>query len=305
MTELVTPPPAPTGGQAVNPYDFRRPTKLSRDHVRSLQMASDTFAKRLTTVLTSGLRQVCQVDVSDIAQYSYDEYVSSLAVQTLMVPLEIDPIGTGALEMSLPVALAAFDHMLGGPGGTQPDRPLTEIETSICGKLIDQMLGVLVYAFESIAAVTITAGPIEYNPQFLQVASAADAVVVITFDLAVGRENAPLTLCLPLNRLLPRLTAKPREHGQDDSSTAHPLLRERLADVPVEMQVRFAATPIDSTVVLDLQVGDLVPLTHRVGHPLDVLVGGSPVGQAVAGRAGQQLAALITASAATTQKEMR
>src|SRR4051794_14985433 len=117
---------------AVVAYDFRRPTKLSREHVRMLQMAFETFARRLTTVFTSGLRQVCQVTIIEINQQTYDEYVSGLATPTLLVPITLPPLeGTGVLELSLPVALAAIDHMLGGPGGTQQTRALTDIESGL------------------------------------------------------------------------------------------------------------------------------------------------------------------------------
>jgi len=43
------------------PYDFRRPTKLTREHVRMLQMAYETFARRYTTLLTSSLRVASQI----------------------------------------------------------------------------------------------------------------------------------------------------------------------------------------------------------------------------------------------------
>jgi flagellar motor switch protein FliM len=299
------PPGGPATGRPVAAYDFRRPTKLSRDHVRALQMVYETFARRLTIVLTGGLRQVCQVSIADIAQQSYDEYVNGLPTQTLMVPLEIEPIGTGALEMSLPLALAAFDHMLGGPGGTQPNRSLTDIEVTVVRTLIDQVLGVLRYAFEPIVPIQTEAGAIEYNPQFLQIASAQDAVVVGEFDLTIGRETARLTLCLPLNRLLPRLVAKPREHGPIGVETSHPQLRERIVEVPVDLQVRFDTTNIDASVVLGLKEGDIIPLDHAVGAPLDVLVGGATVAHAVAGRAGTQLAALIVDVASHHAKEYR
>ena len=62
--------------RVVTPYDFRRPTKLSRDHVRALQMAYETFARRLTTLLTSTLRQVCRVNIREITQQSFDEYTA-------------------------------------------------------------------------------------------------------------------------------------------------------------------------------------------------------------------------------------
>lgn len=282
----------------VVPYDFRRPSKLSREHIRVLQMAYETFARRLTTLLTSGLRQLCQVTVSDITQSSYEEYVTGLQTQTLLCPLAVPPLaGTGVLEFSLPVALAAIDHMLGGPGGTQSPRTLTDIETSLLRGLLDQMVATLRYSLEPIVPLTPTLGPIEYNPQFVQAAGATDAVVIGEFDMVVGAERCRATLCLPLAPLLPRLMAqRPREGFEEDAGTTAATaqrLRERLGDVPLDVAVRFDPVALSPEQILSLAEGDLIPLSHRAGTPLTVQAGGITFASAVAGRSGRRLAALI------------
>jgi flagellar motor switch protein FliM len=311
VTELRPKQQARRTGQRGAPvaYDFRHPTKLAREHVRQLQMTYEAFARRLTTVLTSGLRQVCQVSVTDINQQSYDDYVSGLASPTLMVPIEIAPLaGTGVLEMSLPITLAAIDHMLGGPGGQQQNRGLTDIETSLLVGLLDQILGALRYSFESLVPIQPIAGPIEYNPPFLQAASAADAVVVGEFDMTVGREQSRLTLCLPLASLLPVLVAlHPREAAEQGvDSTAEQVARrarQRIGDVSVELSVRFRPVNMSPARILSLAVGDVVVLDHRSGAPLTIEIGGTGFAQAVAGKSGSRLAALVVDSNIDTSRE--
>jgi flagellar motor switch protein FliM len=278
-------------------YDFRRPSKLSREHIRMLQMAYETFARRMTTLLTSGLRQVCQVTLSEITQQSYEEYVTSLDAQTLLAPISVPPLaGTGVLQFPLPIAQAAIDHMLGGPGGDQQTRTLTDIETTLVRGLLEQMVATLRYSLEPIVTVAPTLGAIEYNPQFVQAAGATDAVVVGEFDMTVGTEQGRATLCLPLAALLPRLTAqRPRDEEQDVvlAETDARRLRERLGDVPLDVTVHFAPVALSPDRILSLAEGDVVPLEHRVGLPLTVRAGGVTFGHAVAGKAGPRLAALI------------
>ena len=290
-------------------YDFRHPTKLAREHVRLLQMTYETFARRLTTVLTSGLRQVCLVTVTEVTQQSYDDYIGGIPTPSLMVPIDVAPLaGTGVLEMSLPITLAAIDHMLGGPGGTQQNRSLTDIETSLLDGLLDQILGVLRYSFESLIPIQPTAGPIEYNPPFLQAASAADAVVVGEFDMTVGREQSRLTLCLPLAPLLPVLIAqRPREPEplgfQSSVAQAARRVRQRLGDVSVELSVRFRPVGLSPTRLINLAVGDVLVLDHKFGAPLTVEIGGTGFVQAVAGKSGTRLAALVVDSPTPLAKE--
>ena len=64
-------------------------------------------------------------------------------------------------------------------------------------------------------------------------------------------------------------------------------------DVPVEIGVAFAPKALDSAHILSLAVGDVVPLEHRVGTPLRVQIGGVHIADAVAGKAGTRLAALV------------
>lgn len=267
-------------------------------------MAGDTFGRRLTTLLTSSLRQVCEVSLRDVTQENYDEYVGSLPSQTLAMPLHAAPIGTGVLELSLPVALAAIDHMLGGPGGSQPSRALTDIETVIFGRLTDQLLAVLTYALEPVIKLDLAVGKIEYNPHFLQVASASDAVVVVDFDLTIARETCRMTVCLPLAGLIPRLSViRPRDAAQTGRVAINGAIRNQLVDVPVEATVLFDAVTVDSSTVLDLAVGDVIALDHRVGAPLTVRVGTTDVARAIAGKSGTRLAALVVDPPAQLLKE--
>jgi flagellar motor switch protein FliM len=289
---------APTSRRTVQPYDFRRPTKLSREHIRVLQIVFDAFAKRLTTVLTSSLRQVCSVKVEGIVQRSYEEYVGELPAPTLIVPILVRPLpGTGVLEFSLPVALAAVDHLLGGPGGSQPARALTEIEIGLMDGVLEQFVASLRHAFEPVFPITPQAGTIEYNPQFVQAAAATDAMVVAEFTLQVGREECRATLCLPLAPLLLRLaTEQPGDATREGELSPRAVarrMRTRLGSVPVDASVRFAPARVPSVRLMSLQAGDVIALPHRVGAPLSVEVGGETFAAAVAGRSGKKLAALI------------
>ena len=50
--------------------------------------------------------------------------------------------------------MTAIDHMLGGPGGAQPERPLTEVEMPLLRGLLERMLGELRYGFEQLVDIT-------------------------------------------------------------------------------------------------------------------------------------------------------
>lgn len=288
------------GRSGVSTYDFRRPTKLSREGVRILQVTFETFARRLTTLLTSSLRQVCHVSPKDISQQTYDEFVISRETPTLIVPLSLPGIQASAvMEFSLPVALAAIDHMLGGPGGPQPERTLTDIETTLLTGLLEQIVGVFAYAMEPVAMLDPSVGAIEYNAQFVQVVPGNDVTLVALFEMRIGKESTELALCIPLAPILPKLNAQrisadKAAAAQSAASSEARVIENRLRGTSVDIAVQFESVPMATRQALELEVGDVIPLGHRVGAPLAVKVGDVTYADAVAGRAGNQLAVQIT-----------
>ncbi len=292
-----------TKSSGPEPYDFRRPTKLSREHVRTLQIAYETFARQFTTLLTTSLRAVSQVTLLSIEQFTYDEYISSLSSPTIVAMITLEPLpGTAILEFSLSTAMASIDHMLGGSGGPQPARPLTDIEIPLLQSLIGRILGELRYAFETIVAVRPKLTGIEYNPQFVQAGVASDPVIVASFEMRVGAEECVATICLPFSMIVPKL--------QDDRSgvqlnaaqraardVAHRNLVASLETVPLAVSVRFQQVRMRPGDLINLSPGDVVPLAHPVTQPLAVTSAGITFAQAVPGSQGTRLACLVVAPA--------
>src|SRR3954466_8059451 len=192
------------GGPA--PYDFRRPIKLSRDHVRTLQIAFETYARSCGTLLTTRLRVVSSVSLASIEQLTYDEYMGSLANPTVIAVVSLDPLaGTVLLEFGSSAAMTAIDHMLGGPGGPQPERPLTEVEMPLLRGLVERMLGELRYGFETLVDISPKLREIEYNAQFLRAHQPSDALVIASSEMKSRTEECVASICLPFGTILPVL----------------------------------------------------------------------------------------------------
>src|SRR3954466_11800862 len=137
-------------------YDFRRPTKLSRDHVRVLQIAQEAFARQATTHLTSMLRTGARLELAGIEQFSYDDYIATLPDPVYIATFTIEPLaGKGMLAYPLDIAMATVDHMLGGSGtAEQPNRPMTGMESTIHGHLLHRLLPAFAPSFPHTTPIT-------------------------------------------------------------------------------------------------------------------------------------------------------
>jgi flagellar motor switch protein FliM len=289
------------GGSGPTAYDFRRPIKLSREHVRTLQIAFETYARSCGTLLTTRLRVVSSVTLASIEQLNYDEYVATLSNPTVIAVVSIDPLpGTVLLELSSNAAMTAIDHMLGGPGGPQPERPLTEVEMPLLRGLLERMLGELRYGFETLVDIAPKLKEIEYNAQFLRTHQPGDAVVVASFDTKIGAEECVGSICLPFNSILPvlerqetiELTAA--ERLVRDSSFRN--LTAGLSSAPIDVAVRFQPIRMRTDDIVDLRPGDVVPLGHPTSQPLEITVNETVFAHAVPGNQGARLACLVVPS---------
>jgi flagellar motor switch protein FliM len=283
------------------PYDFRRPTKLAREHIRTLQIAYETFARHYATLLTSTLRAVSQVSLISIEQLTYDEYMSSLSNPTIMAMVNLEPLpGTAILEFSMGTGMVSIDHLLGGSGGEQPERPLTDIETPLLHGLLERVLNELRLAIEPIVTVRPQLVGIEYNPQFVQVGGASDPMIVASFEMRVGAEECVATLCLPFGMIFPKLQG---DRGDVVISEAQRTAREAarrnlvagLGHVPLEVAVRFQPVKLRPAELVDLRPGDVIQLGHPTTAPLAVTSAGITFAHAVPGSQGSHLACLVVA----------
>lgn len=289
-----------TGVDGARPYDFRRPTKLSREHVRALQVGYETYARQCTTLITSTLRVVGQMSLVSVEQLTYEEYVNTLSTPTVMAMLSLEPIqGTGLLEMSLGSAMTTVDHLLGGAGGPdQPNRTPTDLEEPLLRRFIGRMLQEFRYAFSSLVDWHPAVTAVEYNPQFAQVASASDVMIAASFDLKIGVVESTSTVCLPFAPVLPLLEAATgrapaTEHQKRQREQAARLVNARLAEVPVTVGIDVGATTLTPAQVLRLRVGDVIPLQHSLTAPMRVTAAGVTFAHAVPGTRGKRLACLV------------
>jgi flagellar motor switch protein FliM len=290
-------------------YDFRRPTKLSREHVRVLQIAQEAFARQATTELTSLLRTGARLELTGIEQSSYDDYVATLPEPVYTVTFTIEPLaGKGMLAYPLDMAMASVDHMLGGSGNAeQPNRPMTGMESAIHAHLLLRLLGELSSSFAHIAEFEPEVNSVEYNPQLAQAAAGSDTVMVATFEVQVGKREGTATLVLPFSSFAPALNnaASPQlsESALAKRRRATEALIARLNLVPVDVSVRFAPLTVSSEDLLSLAVGDVLLLRHPRDAPLEVTTNDATFAYAIASNHRRRLAAAIVPTPSAAAKE--
>lgn len=283
------------------PFDFRRPTTLSREHVRAMQIVHETLARGFTTTLASKLRSVCSVALRDIEQQSYDEYVRDLQNPALLTLLSLRPLGgTAMLQLPLRAGYTATELLLGGTGGEeQPSRQMTDLELSLVRSILELTMPEIRYAFEPVVSIEPAIIGQESNPQFAQIAAPTDIVIVASFDIRIESVTDVMTLCIPFSSLHPHLEAlskTDRNNGETPQKIEADRARVRahIAEADITASARFRSTVATSSEIVDLGVGDVLLFNHPVDMPLTLQAGGVPIHDVTIGRVSRHLALQIS-----------
>jgi flagellar motor switch protein FliM len=270
--------------KSVREFDFRRPNKLGREYVRALQIAQESLARGLTTQMSSALRAVTHAAPGDIQQRTYDEFLRSLGNPSLVFVMQMPPIAGGVvLAVPLSVAYAIVELQLGGTlRGSHPARALTDLEASVVRFFIqERFLPELRFSFDTITEVSPRIVTMEANPQFAQVATPADLVVVLTVKLRIDAVEENLCLCIPFSALEPVLEehvgAQMHLAAAPDAAESISQLRDRVSDVPVVASARLNPTKMASQELFALTPGDVVRFPHAKDDPVSVFVDGVEV----------------------------
>ncbi len=284
------------------PYDFRRPLTLARDHARQLEIVSQRFARMWGTQLTARLRANCSVSYEALALLPYEEYVASLPQPTGMVLCHMEPTRQTALvQMPVSTMLVWVDYLFGGTGrgDEREGRELTDIEFTVVRDLLQMALDDMHYAFNPVLSTTLSVKSVQYSPQFIQAAGAGDAVIVVSFTLHAGDRDDPATLMLPAESVLQAMRdAASVSRGEAELAAlaaARAELEVAVAEVPLDVAIRFDPLVVHPREVVDLAVGDVLPLVHPTSHPLAVVVDGIELAHATAGSQGSRLVCQVVA----------
>jgi flagellar motor switch protein FliM len=279
------------------PFDLRRPTKLSRDQLRSLDLFHDTFIRRLASSMGRVARGSATVELVRSSQVSWDEFTRTLPSVTTLVTATADPLpGDLLIEMDTSLSLALASRLLGGAGQMEAPRRPSDLELPPLRRLSLAATEALGDALSQFIEVDAGVRAIDLSPQLLGLTAPSQMVLVMTYSLAIpgcgisGDVSVVLTFAT-LAPILEKLVAQAAERSGIDVDPG--LMRSVAEQIPVVVEARLDTTTMTAGAVAGLRVGDVIVLEHRIGQPASVIVGGSPVATGHLGRRGARLAIAV------------
>lgn len=261
-------------------YDFKRPNKYSKDHLRTLYMIHDNYARVLSNFLSTYLRSSIQIDIATVDQTTYEDFIVSIANPVLMTVFSIQPSGKAVfMVMNGGFLFPIIDLLFGGPGTAEAsDRELTEIEISVMRKLNERLLQNLTYAWEGVYNIAPEILALETNTQFSQIYSPTETTAVVTLTSDILGQESLIHFCLPyivLEPIIPKLSAQTwfADASAGKGSDLRPRIVEQLRNTQLELTAVLGSTDISVREFLQLREDDVIPLDNAVNDNIELWVG--------------------------------
>ncbi len=282
-------------------YDFNVPsTNLTRVFDRNLRGVCESFSKDSSLIFSNLLRTTCDFSYNGAEVRSFGETLSAFENPSCIALCSMEPLsGSVLFHVDASLMFVFFTKLLGGPI-EEPGmvRDFTEIEMGMARKILQKVLESFGLATDKVKRLTPMLIQIENNPNYLNAFNEGEAVINLEFTVLAGEIPGNMTFVIPQIAFEPVKEDFDPKEGFDVRNPADRLAERRRArdlvgQSMVDVSVRFDPRQMPVRNLLNLKVGDTIPLTHHVSRPLDVYVEGRPMFVAHSGQLGQSQAVRI------------
>jgi len=285
----------------VKDYDFKRPAKFSKEHLRTLEIIFEHYGRLLSTNLPVYLRKNVQVSVNSSETVTFSEFTNALANPVILSIINFNPlVGNIIMELSPNIGFAAIDRMLGGQGDPlEKSREFSEIEMTILERLMVICMSHLREPWKNVVDIEPILERIETNPQFAQIISPSDMIAIVTLNIKIGDVEGLMNICLPyftLENIMDKLNTKywfsTMQDINDEEYQEHIEALIKRVDVP--LKAVLGKSSISVVDFVNLQLGDIIRLDSDVDGDLSVYVGNIRKFTAVPGNSKDKYAVRVT-----------
>ena len=183
-------------------YDFRAPKRFTKDRLKLLDSVYSTYARIISSYLTSILRLSCDVELVDVEEQKYNEFNNALNENDVMAVIDVamennrydsDPV---MMQISNHITYLMLDRMLGGTGepGEEENRSFTDIELTLYSNLVGHIIPLMNDAWQSYFNINFGFSKAEANPRLMQIFSMDDIVVIVVLNITVNNISGKVNI---------------------------------------------------------------------------------------------------------------
>lgn len=290
-----------TKEKQVKNYDFARPSKFSKDHLRTLEIIFENYGRLLSTNLPAYLRKNVQVELVNAEANTYSEFANALSNPVILGVVNFAPLeGNIIIELSANLGFTIVDRMLGGGGAPlERNRDFTEIELIILERVLEVCTNLLVDPWESVVSIEPRLERIETNSQFAQFISPGEMTAIITMSVKIGSVEGLMNICIPYSCVEPVIDKLNTKYWyssmkESDSGAYQEVIEDIIDYAKIPVKAMLGRSTISVNDYINIQIGDIIKLDTKVNDELEVYVGNIKKFTALPGATSDSYAVRVT-----------
>ncbi|HHC72197.1 MAG TPA: flagellar motor switch protein FliM [Thiotrichales bacterium] len=255
------------GSGEATEYDFTSQDRIVRGRMPTLEMINERFARLYRISLFNLLRRSAEISVGGVQMLKFGEYVHSLFVPTSLNLTKVRPLrGTALFVLDPKLVFIVVDNFFGGDGRYHAKiegREFTPTEQRVIRMLLDLVYKDLKEAWGPVLNVGFELTDSEVNPQFANIVSPSEVVVVSTFHVELDGGGGDIHVTFPYSMVEPireLLDAGVQSDRSDVDERWTISLHEEMKGAEVEAWSILTETTLTLREVLELKAGDIIPV---------------------------------------------
>ena len=262
-------------------FDLTAQDRIIRGRMPTLEIIHDRFVRLFRLTLSNALRRVVDINVRSTELIKFGEFIKTLPVPTSMNLFRMTPLrGNAMMVFETRLVFTLVEMFFGGGGDVEAKaegRDFTEIESRMIKRVIISGLEDLQTSWRPVFPAQINYVRSEVNPQFVSIVPHSEIVVVVTFDIEIGRAPMSIIVCVPYSMIEPirtRLNAGFQSEQDEKDNTWSNRFKQNLHKVDVELIAKLGEMNISVRDFLNLQKNDILHLEHETKSPISIEVNG-------------------------------
>jgi len=270
---------APEEGADTAVYDLTKSDKAVK--LPKLVVITDKFSRSYRITLSNTIRKLAEVSFESTDVKRFDDFLREIPVPANINIFGMEPLrGQNILLIDSVLVFYFVDVLFGGGGSIKAKiegREFTSIENTVIRKISRGILDEWSKAWESFVPIKSDYQRSEVNPQFAMIVPPNELVITITFNVEIENVSGIITICVPFSNLEP---IKDKLMGDFDVEEINKdpfwnkAIKSLINDVPVDMQVELGKAQLTANELINLAVGDVIPLNKYIEDELELNVEG-------------------------------
>lgn len=254
-------------GSGVRTYDIGKQERIVRGRMPTLEIINERFARMFRIALFNFMRRSAEISVSPVRVLKYSEFVRNLVVPTNLNLVRFKPLrGTALMIFDPNLVFMVVDNLFGGDGRFHmrvEGRDFTPTEQRIIQRMLEVTIEEYRKAWMPVYPLEFEYIRSEMNPQFANVATPSEVVVVTTFTIELGDGGGDFHVCTPYAMIEPIrdvLSSSMQGERLEVDDRWLKLLTQQMQAAEVELVANLGESTITLGEVANLKVGDVIPI---------------------------------------------